>query len=56
MVHVLGGISSASSSVLEFIVLVLQDSLTVVGTWSYPRFGFPGLAGLDISIGREGQS
>jgi hypothetical protein len=56
MVRVLGYIPSVSFFVSDSTVPVLRGSLTVVGTWSRPRFGFPGLAGLDISIGWEGQS
>jgi hypothetical protein len=56
MARVLRGIPSVSFFVSDSTVLMLSESLTVVGTRSCPRFGLPGLSGLDISIGWEGQS
>lgn len=39
----------------DVVVSSLLQGLTVVRAWRCPRFGFPGLSGLDVDVRREGQ-
>jgi hypothetical protein len=53
MVRVLAVNLLVSCSVSTSILMVFRGSPTVARTWGCPRVGFPCLAGLNISIGRE---